>query len=1236
MNKKLFAIIALGATAAGALATGMLGDTVEFVRASKPAGSELQQTKTARTTPLRAPRLIDATKPNSATTLADEPTEILKDIPKYGAATSDFIVVNPGNDYSQWYVSSNGWDFYSYFELETDYYDGADDWVFIPIEIPADGGKLSLSLLATSSYSDGWNMKVHVGSEATPEAMTTQLLSLENYGTSGVTSSSAQPSTGSANVSTGGSAYLGIHGVSKTGYKLRVRNINLTCEAGSSEPAPAGEVFGMHPTQEEFDNCIVFDGNNDDCKIVYDVHNGIHGEFYDWPIYYDDVSTAFTATADADEWIITPVVHLTETARLYTASIEAQTMSTGMTESFRIVLAKSNTLEGVRAGKVIMNEPNVTNTDYEKFESKFGIAEAGDYYVAIHINSKLDRGWRIALRNLSISLTDISSDLPEVVDNLTITPDAEGALEATVKFDMPKTYINGANIPATENIDAVVVTPAETVTVSAKAGESVTRTVKAAEGVNTVTITTKNANGEGMMAKSSVTCGADVPSNPVATAKVSDDNMSLEMTWEPVTVGENGGIVPQKDLVYNIYKFVDDGQTGQWVAVKRGLKERKFSFSGESAAQQLYQVMVSAQNSRGESSGDIESYASAILGKPHEMPINETFPGQSMIYDGLLIDYPDETYTAQWALDAPSAVGATGGPECALMCLVAEVGGEGGGYAELPKFTTKGCVKPRIKLLTYISSATPTTTVRLHSTEGRGNGVTLGTIDTSTGEGWCEVVYEIPQSYYNKGWAVISLDVDCQYAGQVFILGAFDIYESVANDLAVTRPTIASYILLGQDAPFSALVKNVGTASAKTPELKAELLADGQVVAKPALDYTSATLAENETATYSGTLRFDNGDAASKDYSLVFTLPNSDSNDNNNSATANFRVGAGNMPIAYNLGLKGLENHEGVTLQWTNPHAEGYVETFEGYEHGTYAYNIGEWKNMDCDLATTYYSDGYDIPGAGEPKAFQVVNSYLSNMLGMYQPSGDSFLMAFCAQGTTADDWFISPEVKGGSTVKFYMTSLSSLYVETLEVLTSSTDDELDSFNNVAQTVVAEMAGWQIVTVTLPEDAKYFALHYISKDMFGICIDDITFAPVAPSIEITGWNVYRDGNLIKENVSECSFTDRFNLDENATYRYNVAAVGTMGGKTMVFPMSNTLEFSYAAIGDITADGNWTVTADHGTVSVDGCEGLSVEIVDIRGIKQFSVAEAPAHVSTSLLPGVYVVTVDGRSRKVIVR
>jgi hypothetical protein len=1240
MNKKIFSIIAFGITVSCALATGVLAESIEFVRSGGNSAIMLDGTKEARNTSLRPQ--ISQNPGLEMNILAEDENEsiiLIDNLPAFQDKISSYIVNDVDGDNYTWEVLDNSWDGYSYFQIYP-YYRGndLDDWIFIPFELPG-SGKISLSMLAATSYSDGHNFQVCVGKGSTPSDMTIELAARENYGTNGLSWSNVQePIVGEANLSEGGQYWLGIHATSgKDAYQLRIRNIVLTYTASSAPnpPAQAGDVFVMHPTEDEFASCTIIDGNNDGCTIYYDVHEGLNGNVYDWPIAYNKSRTP-AATADADEWIITPAVTLSEINRIYTVSIEANPTTDVTSESFRIVMAKANDIESMRAGQTIMNEPSVVASGYVPFSSKFGITEPGDYYFGIHINSKLDKGWRLMLRDFKVTLTDISSEVPAGCTDLVLTPDSDGALQLTAGFTLPTTYINGNPIPATETIDADIVTSAETVTVSGHPGQSVNRTVKAVDGLNIVTVTAANANGKGMDIKGTAVCGIDTPTDPVVTSTVSDDNKSLILSWEPVATGANGGVVPSDGITYNIYQYVASSDMSRWVLIEEGLTECSYKYSVEDDSQQLYQLMVSAKNEKGESMGNVMSFAAAMLGKPHDMPVNETFPEKTMKYDGLLLDYPDDSYTADWALDSPAAVGAEGGPEYALMCLIIDAGNVGCGYVELPKISTLGCKKPRIRLFTYISSATPTTTIRIHSTEGRGNGEVLGVISPQSGQGWSEIIYDIPERYYNKNWIVISADVKCDMVGQVFILGEYDVYESVANDLALSYISMPSYLYLGEEAKVVATIQNRGFNPAATPDLKALIYADGEIIRTVDLTHTSAMLAENEKAEYTGKICFNSLEMAGRDYSVDILLPDTDADSSNNYAFASFRVGLGDLPVVNDLEAQGNENDNFVQLSWTDPLADGFVDKIESYAHGCYDYNLGDWKNIDFDMGTTYYSEGFDIPAPGTPKAFQAVNAVLSGIEaqgGMGQPSGDSFLMAFCPQGATADDWLISPAVNGGSDISFYITSLSSAYSETVEVMVSTTDDELDSFS-VLDSFELSVSGWRFISATLPNDAKYFAIHYASTDMFGICVDDIAYSPVEAPFEITGWNIYRDGLLIKQNNPGTSFTDEI-PDDEVSYKYNVAATGTRKGVAMEFPLSITAEYDKNASIESVDNDDMNISVEKGIIRIDGCGSKRLNIVDIRGISLYDRVSAPDKVTVRLEPGFYIVSIGGKSCKVMV-
>lgn len=1239
MNKKILSSIVLGATVSCAVATGILADSFEFVRSSGSPAAVLDNTKAARNSSLRPAAAATITDKNILADDEGESVILLDNVPAYQEKIYNYVVNDLNNDNYTWTIENNTWDAYSYLEIYP-YYNGEDlnDWVFIPFEVPDGGGKISLSLLASTSYSNGHNFKIAIGKDSDPSAMTTELASREDYGTSGLGWTYVkEPIEGSAIVADGGKYWLGILATSKKdAYKLRMRDITLTLSpAAVTPPATPGDVFTMHPTEDEFAACTVIDGNNDGCKITYDVHEGLDGSTFDWPIAYNKAKSP-AATADADEWIITPAVTLTEINRLYTASIEADATTNVASESFQIVIAKAADIASMRAGKIIMNEPYVTGNGYMPYSSKFGITEPGDYYFGIHITSTLDEGWRLMLRNFTVTLTDMSSDIPAACTDLTLTPDATGELQLTAEFNLPTTYINGTEIPSSETIQAEIATSAATETVSGAPGQRVSKTLQAADGSNVVTVTPFNDNGKGIELKGVVVCGIGVPSNPLVSSSVSDDNMSLQLSWEPVSTSASGGVINPENTVYNIYQYTTSDNVGQWVCIEQNVTECKYTYTVADETQQLYQLMVSAKNEKGESEGGQESYASAMLGKPHEMPVNENFPDKSMKYSGLLIDYPEDNYTAEWALDSPSLVGASGGPEYALICLCLDASSLGYGYAELPKISTIGCSKPRVRLLTYINSSTPETTIRIHSTEGRGNGVVLGVITPASGEGWSEITYDIPERYYNKSWIVISADVKCESTEQMFILGEYNVYESVANDLALTQLTAPSYVTLGNDLEFKATLQNRGTNNAVTPELKAQIYVDDEPVSTIDLTHTAATLGENDKAEYTGKLRIEKVEMAGRDFTIYITLPDTDEDQTNNAVSASFRVGLGDLPVATDLQANGTDDNDFVNLSWSEPFADGYVDKIESYEHGCYDYNLGDWKNIDFDKGDTYYSEGFNIPDAGTPKAFQVVNAITSGIEaqgGMGQPSGDSFFLAFSPMGSTADDWLISPKVTGGTTLSFCITSLSSSYTESVEVMVSTTDDELDSFS-VLDKIELTSAGWGLYSVTLPNDAKYFAIHYTSTDMFGICMDDIAYTPEEAPFEITGWNIYRDGILISQSNTGTSFTDEI-PDGALTYNYNVAATGTRKGVAMEFPLSNTAQYyKYASIANISND-NMNITVEKGAVKIDSCRGKRVEIADLQGMIHYNAASAPDKVTVRLNSGFYIVSIDGKSQKVMV-
>ncbi len=96
------------------------------------------------------------------------------------------------------------------------------------------------------------------------------------------------------------------------------------------------------------------------------------------------------------------------------------------------------------------------------------------------------------------------------------------------------------------------------------------------------------------------------------------------------------------------------------VSLKKGLTDCKFEYSPGNTEQNLYQLQVSASNEKGEKDGQHHVLLIGRTRHATQTPDVGDVPQRGMKYSGLLLDYPDETYTAQWALDNPSNVGISG------------------------------------------------------------------------------------------------------------------------------------------------------------------------------------------------------------------------------------------------------------------------------------------------------------------------------------------------------------------------------------------------------------------------------------------------------------------------------------------------------------------------------------------------------------------------------------------------
>ena len=201
--------------------------------------------------------------------------------------------------------------------------------------------------------------------------------------------------------------------------------------------------------------------------------------------------------------------------------------------------------------------------------------------------------------------------------------------------------------------------------------------------------------------------------------------------------------------------------------------------------------------------------------------------------------------------------------------------------------------------------------------------------------------------------------------------------------------------------------------------------------------------------------------------------------------------------------------------------------------------------------------------------------------------------------------------------------------------MASTTTDDIEAFTVVETLEIGKYSNpnldpeWETVTVTLPKDAKYFALNYVSQDIFGLMLDDITYTPYVTN-EITGYDIYRNNEVIENNLNVLgSYSDK-NTTYGETYAYNVLPVTTTGtGK-----MSNTAIVTVTSVGKISTN-NFIIGAK-GAIKINGFEGENATIYTTDGKTIFNETIDKANTTVKVDAGVYVVKAGKTTVKVIVK
>ena len=848
--------------------------------------------------------------------------------------------------------------------------------------------------------------------------------------------------------------------------------------------------------------CFDFADDADAALFVVDDANGDERTWtfdgYGSAVYPYDVDN------DADDWLIAPPVKV-KAGNYYVVKFMASCMSSAYPERFEVYAGYGNTAADMI--QQILEPTDIVNTVDEEYEVEFIATQDGELNIGFHAISDANM-WNIYISGLCIE-NGPSLEAPDA-PVLTVVPAPKGALAATATIDAPTKKINGEPLEAIDHIDllrdGVVINTFTNVTPGAKLNYD--DEVPASAFYTYQAIPYENATDRGKRSnKVTVFIGLD---DPVAVENVmlqdGVDKGYVKISWdEPGEVGINGGYYDPTAITNYIWQYV----RGNWEADVDSVKgfNRVFhKFDTTTGEQDIYGVAVWSGNEYALNNQPL------VIGAPYELPYVETFDGNN----NLFFTYDASDYENIEPMNYSEGV-----DDNNSFAFVSSVP-SAWAAVETGKISLKNSTAPVMCFYYQVANTDAPVKVGIYTMDGLQDEYEF---EPEEADEWQEAAVDL---HKYAGWTYIRARIEFQMEdGEYAIVDNINIFDALDDNLAVTNLEAPKSVKPNQVAPISFQVKNFGQNPAA--DFQVIVTIDGEV----ALDsIVSDTLDVLEIAKFNLEYATD-----------IFTEPGDkevnvqvnyidDLNEADDVANAIITVVAPNVPTVSNLTAKttgDVTNAKWEAPAETAPEAavEGFDDTnifptwsFGGIDTEVHEGALGDWTLYNGNTADSNIGfSSLDYEGKYAVGAWQVFDVVQAGADFIEPLSGDVVLASFTAGADeNTDHWLISPEQPGvAQTLTFGYLSVSADYIETIEVLASSTDNKVESFTKLAEFTTFDDQ-WQNAAVDLPEGTKYFAIRHTSKFFnfsggagAAVFIDNVSYlgGPAA----IAGYNVYVDGEL---------------------------------------------------------------------------------------------------------------------------
>lgn len=952
-------------------------------------------------------------------------------------------------------------------------------------------------------------------------------------------------------------------------------------------------------TQEDFDQFTVIDANNDAVDA---------GTYKKDTWSFNGAATFFYSDKNkGDDWLISPAFKL-KAGQSYKVTANVNVFVKDK-HKLEIKWGKAATAEGMtESGLAETVIPAFTKQD---LEATITPETDGTYYVGLHALSEAG-GYNLYLNTFDIKAL-ANPNVPAEVTDITVTPDPQAQLKATIQFKVPSTTADGKQLDALKGVKIERGGKLIADITDVKAGQTHTyidNTVEAA-GVQTYSLAAYSDKGEGKAASVDQWVGLDTPASTARPVLANPDDDELVLTWQPFGAA-NGGVVLPDQIRYDVYSAeIVNGQAfvGESVGFTTGGNNELVStIDTEEGEQQYSYQCLQGSNDAGKSKFVLST--PVVTGKPYDLPVRE--------------DFADGSINHFWAYEQDGN-GELLSPAAGVF-IVSNSDADGNGVSLLIRTMMNDVISFYTGKVNVSQYANPTLSFKFKGNTSSGTFIPFvekrdGTrtnlaeesLSTST-LAWTLKQYSL-KDYASEKWVKIGFTVSDPDGNteQDIYLDDINIDDLKPVDLAAGIDYAPEEVEKGKSDQATVKVRNYGSQTVNSYQLKVSL---GDNVL---LDQTvKRKLAPFGTHTYPVDIAPAIIELADKGTLKVEVTQDQDAVADNNTAETEIVFTAPDLLPATALAV--TETSSAHTLAWTAPSAtRTTTDSFEN-ETAWATTGIGKWTTEDGDGGVCFglldnYGVTYDSEGA--PFAFTVFNPSryggydITSLFENVTPkSGSQSLAAFysaaedAASGyydvIDADNWLISPQLTGKEQqVSFWANNFNESgtdpdtdedyeydYPETFDVLYSNSDNSTASFMKIGDTHTLEGGKWTKVDVQLPAGAKYFAIHHNSKVAYDddgyimspwlFQIDDVTYN--TSNLKVLKYNIYRDGTLLT------STTDTRYVDTSATagehvYQVTVVYEGNLesapvnaGAPTGIGQLPANTTTGNAIVGIYTVDG----------------------------------------------------------------